>query len=414
MRIITRLNIGGPSYQAIFLTQRLQDDEFQSTLLTGNVGPNEGSMESLADDRGVPFTRVKGLGREVSIKSDGLTVGRVYREIRRFSPHIVHTHLAKAGAVGRLAAKLARVPHIVHTYHGHVFRGYFSPRKTRLFLAIERRLARWSDRIIVLNEDQREEILGFGVGNPEQFACIPLGLELEPFLEADLLRGKLRAELGLSELDPTIGIVARLVPIKAHDLFLRAARLIAGKIANAQFVIVGDGETRESLRHQATELGFRTVHHDSGSIDRPPSNSSSDVDACVHFLGFRSDLAKIYADLDAVVVCSHNEGMPVAIIEALAAARPVVATDVGAIRSLVTHGETGLLVKPGDESGLAAAIQKQLDDREAATRMGRYGRCSVYPRLSIDRLEEDIRGLYLDLVRGASAEKERVLVGGGY
>src|SRR5438552_165216 len=263
MRIITRLNVGGPSYQAIYLTERLRGPEYATMLLTGTVGEREGSLEGLAAEREVSFTRVPGLGREISVRSDGLTVGRLYREMRRFRPDIVHTHLAKAGAVGRLAAKLAGVPSIVHTYHGHVFHGYFSPRKTELFLRIERALARWTDRIVVLSERQEREILGFGVGRPEQMVRIPLGLELEPFLSAERRRGELRAELGLPDETPLVGIVARLVPIKAHGLFLEAARRVAHCRPDTRFLIVGDGELREPLEQQALSMGF-TVRRSGG------------------------------------------------------------------------------------------------------------------------------------------------------
>src|SRR5437016_7441479 len=236
MRIITRLNVGGPSYQAIYLTQRLRQPGFDCSLLAGKPGPDEGSMEELAAARGVPFTRVPGLGRAISLQSDGLTVYRLYRAMRRYRPDIVHTHLAKAGAVGRLAAWMARVPAIVHTYHGHVFHGYFSKRKTELFLLIERALARCTDRLVVLSERQEREILGFGVGRPEQMVRIPLGLELEPFLSAEKHRGTLRGELGVRDGAALVGIVARLVPIKAHGLFLRAARAVADRRPDTEFL----------------------------------------------------------------------------------------------------------------------------------------------------------------------------------
>ncbi len=398
MRIITRLNIGGPSYQAIYLTERLRDSGFVSELVTGNVGPNEGSMEDLAAERGVGLTRVPGLGREISPKSDGITVARLYKAMRRFRPHVVHTHMAKAGAVGRLAARAARVPAIVHTYHGHVFRGYFSPRKTEMFLKIERTLARWTDRIIVLSEAQREEILGYGVGRRDQMQTIPLGLELEPFLSAQEARGSVRAELGIAPDAPVVGIVARLVPIKAHDLFLKAARLVAGRLPGTQFLIVGDGELRSELEQQARAEGLNVVSHTPGA--KPELAPGS----CVHFLGFRSDLSRLYADIDVAVVCSHNEGMPVTIIEALAAARPVVATDVGAVSTLVEDGRTGRLVPPNEAETLAEAILSQLTDAEGARGMAEEGRAHVYPRLSIGRLEQDIRTLYSELIQGKRSQ----------
>jgi glycosyltransferase involved in cell wall biosynthesis len=404
MRIITRLNVGGPAYQAIYLSQRLQQPEFDCSLLVGKLGPEEGSMEALAAAREVAFTRVPGLGREISPRTDGLTVCRLYQQMRRFRPDIVHTHLAKAGAVGRLAARMARVPAVVHTYHGHVFHGYFSKRKSKLVVGIERALARWTDRLVVLGEGQEQEILGYGVGRPEQMVRIPLGLELEPFLSAERYRGQLRRELGIAAQTPVVGIVARLVPIKAHELFLETARRVADSCPETQFLIVGDGECRQALEEQALSLGFDISSHQSlpptahrqtpNTEHRTPNTNHPTPNARVHFLGFRSDLAAVYADLDVVVLCSRNEGLPVTIIEALAAARPVVATEVGAVRDLVIPGHTGRLTARGDAERLAAAVLQQLQDRRAAEAMARKGREHVYPHLSIDRLERDVRHLY--------------------
>lgn len=394
MRIITRLNVGGPSYQAIFLTQRLQDPEFTSVLLAGNVGPHEGSMEGLAAERGVKFTRVPGLGREISLKSDLPTVYHVFREIRRHRPQLVHTHLAKAGAVGRLAARLARVPAVVHTYHGHVFHGYFSKRKSAVLVRIERALARATDRIVVLGEAQEREILNYGVGRREQMRRIPLGLELEPFLNTSRHTGELRRELGIEAGVPLVGIVARLVPIKAHHLFLDAARDVARAHPKAQFLIVGDGELRSDLERQARELGFQIRNHDGTT----PAETQTAAGPIVRFLGFRDDLPRIYADLDVTVLCSLNEGLPVTIIEALAAGRPVVSSEVGSVADLVVPGHTGALVPANSPSALAEAIGEQLADPERARAMAQNGRAHVYPRLSVDRLEQDLRGLYRELI----------------
>jgi glycosyltransferase involved in cell wall biosynthesis len=399
MRVITRLNIGGPSYQSIFLTERLQDEEFQSLLLCGDVGPREGSMEPLAEERKIPFEHIPGLGREISPKSDLATVFHLYRAMRRYRPAIVHTHLAKAGAVGRLAARLARVPAVLHTYHGHVFHGYFSKRKSQLFIRIERWLASRTDRIVVLGSAQEKEILGFGVGCRAQMRRIPLGLELEPFLTAEQYRGQLKAELGIPQTVPLVGIVARLVPIKAHRLFLDAAQRVAQQRPDTHFAIIGDGDLRDELEARARELGFRVVGHDRPRNPPQPDGAlERDRVGVMHFLGFRSDLPCIYADLDVVVLCSLNEGLPVTIIEALAACRPVVATSVGGVGDLVIPEETGTIVPSGDAETLADGIEKLLADPAEAARLARQGRSHVYPRLSVSRLEKDIRALYRELL----------------
>ena len=396
MRIITRLNIGGPAYQAIFLTERMQDSEFETRLLIGSVGPNEGSMEPLALERRVSFHKIPGLGREISPKTDLKILFELIREIRRFRPDTVHTHLAKAGTLGRLAAAIAGVPVVVHTYHGHVFHGYFSRRKTELFLRIERFLAKKTTRIVVLGEAQEKEILGFGVGSASQMVRIPLGLELEPFLTAESHAGEFRRELGIPPDAPTVGIVARLVPIKAHEVLLQAAGEVAKRVPGARFLIVGDGDRREELETMARGLGLSVISHDRGGTSAPQTNHDvPDVRAgIVHFVGFRSDLPAVYADLDVVALCSKNEGLPVTIIEALAAARPVVSTEVGSVRDLISPEETGLLTPPGDPSALADALVRLLEDRNTALKWARSGRKHVYPRLSVDRLEGDLRRLY--------------------
>lgn len=378
MRLIARLNIGGPAIHTTLLTERLNPQLFESRLVTGLEAGHEGNMLDLMGNTAVRPIIIPSLGREISPTNDLKTLHQVARLMRAYKPHIVHTHTAKAGFVGRMAARLAKVPIIVHTFHGNVFRGYFSPRKTKLFIDIEKFLATSTDRIIVLSEQQKQEILSLGIGRPEQYQVTPLGLNLTPFLEADKLRGELRAELGVAETTPLVGIVARLVPIKAIHLLLEAAQIALKSHPDALFLIVGDGELRSELESQAKVLG---------------------VEKSVRFLGFRGDLARIYADLDCSVLCSLNEGLPVAVIEALSAARPVVATDVGGVKDLVRPGETGWLVPSQNVSALAAGIEAALSNPAQGALYGLAGRAHVYPALDIKRLVGDIETLYLDLLR---------------
>jgi len=374
VRVITRLNVGGPAIHAILLTQALDDGQtFASTLVSGATAPREGDMADLAAARNVKPILLPELGREISPLDDLVALARMVRLMRAVRPHVVHTHMAKAGAVGRLAGRITGVPLVVHTYHGHVFHGYFSPRKTRLFLTIERSLARLTDRIIVVGDRQRDEIAGYGVAPMQKLLPIRLGLELEPFLQAERERGCLRRELGLPLDTPVFGIVARLAPIKAHEDFFQAALAILREVPHAQFLVVGDGERRHELERMVDDLGLRPA---------------------VRFLGWRRDLPRVYADLDVVALASRNEGSPVALIEALAAARPVVATAVGGVPEVVVHGHTGLAVPPSDPSALAAAVLDLLRDRARAERLGAAGRQHVYPRYSSARLVADMRDLY--------------------
>lgn len=380
MRLIARLNIGGPAIHTTLLTERLNPARFDSQLVTGVEGEGEGNMLELMGERGLsgplrPIV-IPSLGREISPKSDLQTVREVLRLMRREKPDIVHTHTAKAGFVGRLAARLARVPVVVHTFHGNVFKGYFSPRKTKLFVSIERNLARSTDAIIVLSQQQREEILGLGIGHALQYRVIPLGLDLTPFLQAESLRGQLRHELQIAEDTPVIGIVARLVPIKAIHLLLEAASNVLKAHPQAVFLIVGDGELRGPLEQQAQSLNLTQN---------------------VRFLGFRSDLPRLYADFDVSVLCSLNEGLPVAVIESLASARPVVATDVGGVSDLISHQKTGWLCSAQDVKALAAGICYAIEHPAQANEWGRAGRDRVYPALDIARLCHDLETLYVEL-----------------
>lgn len=378
LRAITRLNIGGPAIHAILLTRGLQNERFSSVLVTGLEGPHEGSMRDLAARHGVCPRVLRELGREVSPLNDLRATLAMYRLIRRGRPHIVHTHMAKAGTAGRLAARLARVPIVVHTFHGHTFHSYFGPLKTRLFIEIERTLARFSDRLIAVGDAQRADIAKYGVAPLEKIVTIPLGLEIEQLLDAERARGQLRSELGLNGHGKLVGIVARLVPIKAHEVFLEAAVRIRDAEPSTTFLIVGDGERRDELEAMVHHLGLKQS---------------------TRFLGWRGDMREVYADLDVVTLSSNNEGSPVALIEALAAARPVVATNVGGVPNVVRDGTSGLLVPPRDPEALANGILTLLRDPDRAAAYGQAGRGSVYPRHASTRLVGDVERLYLDLAR---------------
>jgi|TARA_B100001964_G_scaffold233764_2_gene291489 glycosyltransferase involved in cell wall biosynthesis len=333
-------------------------------------------MSSLAKSVAVEPRVVAGLGREISLWRDLLAWFRLYRLCVRYRPHIVHTHTAKAGVLGRLAARAAKVPVIVHTYHGHVFQGYFSPLKTRLFLAIERWLGRSTQRLIAVSEAVCQDLLQLGIGTPESLVVIPLGLNLDPFLRCEDLRGQLRAELGLQPDTPLVGIVARLVPIKAHEVFLKAAAKVCARFPQSRFLLVGDGERLAELQLLVERLGLR---------DR------------VLFLGWRQDLDRVLADLDLVVLTSRNEGSPVCLIEAMAAARPVVATRVGGVADVVDDGITGCLVDADKPEDVANAIVELLGDENRRRAMGEAARQRV-PRFGIDRLVSDMDRLYGNLL----------------
>jgi len=302
---------------------------------------------------------------------------KLYRLMRREQPHIVHTHTARAGFLGRLAARLAGVPIIVHTYHGHVLHGYWGAAKTRLMRRLEQALARITDQLITVSEQVKRELVMHGVAPPEKIAVIPLGFDLEPLLSCHIHRGQFRHELGLKDRDQLVGIVGRLFPIKNHRLFLDAAAILAERKPCAHFVIVGDGALRPRLEHYTRELGI---------ADR------------VTFTGWRRDLPRIYVDLDVLVVSSDNEGTPVSVIEAMAAGCPVVATHVGGLPDVISDGETGYLVPPRDPVRLATTVASLLQNREIARHMTQQAKDMVQKRFTAQRLIADVEHLYEDLL----------------
>lgn len=389
-RVIARLNVGGAALHVIQLTSgldHLDHQRFEQLVVTGMESPGEASLRPQAEQRGVRPLVIPQLGRELAPRDDLVTLAKLYWLFRRWRPDIVETHTAKAGTLGRLAARLAGVPVRIHVFHGHVFHSYFSAPKTRLFLEIERALARTTTRIIALGELQRRELLDYGVGAPEKVISIPLGLDLAPFLGATQHHGRLRAELGLTgngagTPPPLVGFIGRLVPIKVPHLFLEAAAQILERVPQAQFVIAGGGELRPQLEAIAS---------------RPP------LAGHVHFLGWRDDPAVILADLDVLLLTSDNEGMPTAIIEAMAAGVPVVATRVGGVPGLVEHGVTGLLAPKRDARALAQACIALLEDHALARRMGEAARTAAYPRYDRSTLLATMADLYTSLVAGHRA-----------
>ena len=407
LRIIARLNVGGPARHVIWLTEGLKPAGYETLLVAGVVPPGEDDMSYVAAAAGVqPFTLPQ-MSREISLK-DAVTTWKLFRLMRRARPDIVHTHTAKAGTVGRVAglmyrwltpAALLGRPRrcgFVHTYHGHVFHSYYGQMKTRLFLGVERFLARFAtDRIIVISEQQRREINEvFRVGRREQFAVIPLGIDLGAYASWQDRRPRLRAELKAGDDDVLIGIVGRLTEIKNHALFLQTAALLKETTeAKARFVIVGDGNLRRDLEEQAKSLGL-----------------GSDVS----FLGTRKDPEDFYPALDIVALTSLNEGTPLTLIEAMANARPVVATSVGGVTDLLGFPvpqnaqpgdaatgyqlcERGVSVATGDAEGFARGLARLIGDCELRVELGRRGLEFVTQNYAKERLLRDTSELYRDL-----------------
>lgn len=379
VRVFSRLNIGGPSWHVILLTSGLGPLGYETRLVVGRESAHEGNFLELAGRRGIQCWTVDALGREIRPLPDLVALWRLYREMRRFHPTIVHTHTAKAGVLGRLAALLSGAPVVVHTFHGHVLRGYFGPLKTAFFRWLETRLARRTDAVIAVSDAVKADLVEFGVAPAAKIRVIPLGLDLER-LTGSLPKGRLRAESGHSATAPLVGILGRLVPIKDVGTFLHAARIVVAARPEVRFAIVGDGEERQRLEAMAQELGLLS---------------------CLHFHGWKTDVEEVLGDIDLVVNCSLNEGTPVALIEALAAGRPVVATAVGGTPDVLGPNRHGLLVPPSSPQALADAILDCLQHPAAAQERAQRGRAHVRANHGVSRLLHDMDALYQELLTAA-------------
>ena len=403
LRIIARLNVGGPTRHVVWLTEGLRQD-YETLLVAGVVPPGEDDMSYVAVNAGIEPVILREMSREISPK-DAITVWKLYRLMLRERPDIVHTHTAKAGTVGRVAGLLYRwmTPasligrprrcHFVHTYHGHVFHSYYSPNKTRLFLAVEKFLARLAtDRIVVISRQQLQEINeNFRVGRSHQFAVIPLGIDLSVYADWKTRRDAFRLKVNASPDEMLIGIVGRLTEIKNHKGFLDvAAQLKKISRAKVRFLVIGDGGLRPQLEAHANELGLRDD---------------------VLFLGSRPDPENFYPALDIVALTSLNEGTPLSLIEAMANERPVIATAVGGVVDLLGQKtskadgfhicERGVLVEEKDAETFARGLELLITDESLRHEIATRGREFVEKNYSKDRLLSDVASLYQQMVSEA-------------
>jgi glycosyltransferase involved in cell wall biosynthesis len=374
--VIARLNVGGPATHVFELSAGLPRDRFTVRLIAGREGRGEAGMHYLAEEMGLKPEILPALSPHLG-PSDLVASLQLFRLFREWKPDVVHTHTAKAGAVGRAAARAAGVPVVVHTFHGHVLRGYFSPPAEAFFRAVERWLGRLTDRIVTLSPALKADLESMGIAPAEKITVVPLGMNLAPFFECRARRSELRAELGLRGDEPLIGTVGRLVPIKNQRVFLDAARSMVDSGSPARFIVVGDGELRGTLQEYAAALGL---------AER------------VRFLGWKKDMAPVYAALDLFSLTSDNEGTPVAAIEAMAAGAPVVATAVGGVPDVVREGETGRLVPPGDATALARAWRAAFADGPATGRMQARARREVEERFGREQMLAAMADLYTELV----------------
>lgn len=370
MRVITRMNVGGPALQASVLMRGLDPERFDQRLYTGAVGPDEADYLDLRAPDVTPH-RMATLGRSVRPADDVRAVAALVAEMRRFRPHIVHTHMAKAGLLGRTAAVAAHVPARVHTYHGHLLYGYFSPTRTRLVAATERMSALVCDRLVAVGTRVRDELVEAGIGRRDQYVVVPPGTALGPLPD----RAFARAVLGVPGEGPVVAFVGRLTRVKRPDRLVSVARELRRLVPGVRFVVCGGGDAAGEIEAAAEEFG---------DVMRPT--------------GWRSDTETVYAAADLVLLTSDNEGMPVSLIEAGLAGVPVVATNVGSVGEVVQDGVTGLL-GPCDAGELAGRAARILLDEPLRREMGLRARAWTEPRFGPDRLVSDMAGIYTSIAR---------------
>ena len=385
MRIIARLNVGGPALHVVHLTHEFRKRGHESLLVVGPVPEAEGNMEYFAAKWKIPLIRVAELVRPVSPKKDLIALWKIYRLIRREKPLIVHTHTAKAGTLGRFAALLAGVPITIHTFHGNIFEGYFSPARTRLFLFIERLLAHFTDRIITVSRSQSAELIDkYKIGTPEQLEVVRLGIDLDTFqsvgeVKLDQTRMQRAHEL-------VIGWVGRFTEIKDPLFFVDLAAAVKSSGTQAKFIMVGDGHLRQAVEERISERGLQ------GQI---------------MLLGWRDNMSEVYTQVDLMVLTSLNEGTPVTMIESMATGRPFVAFNVGGMPDLMSgiarayEGfnvfDNGVLVGPRNVAVFARAIDLLVREPERRVRMGQAGRVCAFQNFSKERLAQDMEALYRKL-----------------
>ncbi len=404
LRLIARLNIGGPAIHVHLLTQGLNPRRFESTLVAGKISPQEGDMSYLFDPTDTNPIFIPDLQREVNLLKDILAFSKILKIIYLNKPDIVHTHTAKAGFSAKLAVFLynflfdMRIK-TVHTFHGHIFKYYFSESKSLIFIHIERLLAKMTDAIIAISDSQKKELVDdFRIAPASKVKTIPLGFDLQPFLNTGALKGNFRNKFGIADDTLLIGIIGRLVPIKNHRMFLDVARLFSdlnrtGKKIDVKFVIIGDGELKAELQTYCRKL-----------------NLSDDVIFC----GWMRDIPSVYADLDILAMTSLNEGTPVSIIEAMAASVPVIATEAGGVLDLLgevdetasSNGfrvcQRGLLCNKNDAPGFASGLKYMVGmDDDAKNGYIEYACQFVTKRYSQQQLLENIESLYLELMEGS-------------
>lgn len=387
LRIINRFNIGGPTYNAAYLSKYLSKD-FETLLVAGEKDESEDSSQFILHELGLKPIIIPEMKREINLKNDRIAYQKIKEIIADFKPDIVHTHASKAGAIGRLAAHKMKVPVILHTFHGHVFHSYFGKVKTTIYKTIERNLARKSIKIIAISPIQKKELSTIHkIAKPNKIEVIPLGFDLNKFRDNQKFkRNSFRQKWLIEDDEIAIGIIGRLVPIKNHHFFLNIAKEVAERTTKkVRFLIIGDGELREELQDYCEQLKIDF------STEKETRNS------LLSFTSWITEIDVALAGLDIVALTSKNEGTPVSLIEAQAAGKPIVSTNVGGIENIVIPNKTALLSNIYDEQSFTENMLFLIEDDNKRMAFSQKG-THVFKSFHYDRLVSDMEKLYYKLL----------------
>ncbi len=390
IRILNRLAVGGPVLNASYLTKYMAPD-FETLLVVGEKEDHEQSAEYLTKQLGIQCITIAGMGRSINPASDYFAYQKLKKLFKEYKPDVVHTHAAKPGALGRLAAAATSVPAIVHTFHGHVFHSYFNSAKTKFFIKAEQFLAKKTNAIVAISQQQKKELVyDFKIAAEEKFHVVPLGFDLDRFrFGQEEKRKKFRNEFALAEDEIAIGIIGRLVPVKNHYLFLKGLKYVLSNTSKkVKAFIIGDGETRADLENVANEVGISFTTEKDKEHPHP-----------LVFTSWRRDVDVINAGLDIITLTSVNEGTPVSLIEAQAANKPIVSTRVGGISDIVIEGETALLADVLDSETYCNHLLNVVENDELRKRLGTNSRQHVADKFSYQRLVSDMSALYYNLLK---------------
>ncbi|MBM3184709.1 MAG: glycosyltransferase [Bacteroidetes bacterium] len=387
LRIINRFNIGGPTYNATFLT-RFMSDDFETVLVGGLPEDGEADSFHILKEYGVKPILIPEFKRNPNFFSDRKALKKIKTIIEEFKPDIVHTHAAKAGALGRKAAFDCKVPVVVHTFHGHVFHSYFGKFKTEIFRRIEKRLASRSTGIIAISEQQKLELSEkYGIAEKNKFEVIPLGFDLDTFqVDLDRKRKETREFYSLNDNQIAVAIIGRLAPIKNHKLFLDSIEIVNRQTTKKPvFFIVGDGETRKEIELQ---------------IEKIKTNQPIDI----RLTSWIQDIKTFNAGMDIICLTSNNEGTPVSLIEAQACNIPVISTDVGGVKDIIKENETGFVVPKNNPEKFGKKLLDLIEDEKKREKMSQNGWSFVKDNFHYQRLVKDMENYYLKLLKNSSFE----------